>query len=204
MTHDHDMNRRRLIALIGGGLAGAVLPGAASAQQGRGKTSPASAEPRPAKPAAAAGPAAPGRKFFSASEFATLDEMAEAIIPADANSGGAKAAKVAEYIDARLGESLDLELRQSWRDDLAEINRLANGQFGKAFVAANAAERNRLLERLSRNERNPKEAGEHAFATIKWQVSFVYYKTKIGIHDELQYQGNVLLDEFLGLDPSKG
>ena len=94
-------------------------------------------------------------------------------------------------------------MQQSWRDDLAEINRLALEMFGKSFVAASPNERQRLLERISRNEKAPQSPGEHAFGTIKWQVSFVYYKTKIGIHDELKYQGNTILDAFVGYEPVK-
>ena len=100
-------------------------------------------------------------------------------------------------------ESLDTAMKQSWRDDLAEINRLSGLSFGKPFMSASVAERTRLLERISRNERNPKDPGDFAFGTIKWQVTFVYYKTKIGIHDDLKYQGNTILDEFVGADPGK-
>ena len=198
MFKDTDMNRRRLLALCRGAVGAALLPGMAGAQQKQAK--PAAAK-RPASEAVV--PAGAGRKFFTAQEFALLDEMAEAIIPADANSGGARAAKVAEFIDARLGESRDTEMRQSWRDDLAEIDSLSTAASGKSFVASTPAERTRLLERVSRNERAPKEPGEHAFGTIKWQVGFVYYKTKIGIHDELKYLGNTILDEFVGTDPAK-
>ena len=190
MFRDTEMNRRRYLALCGSVLGTAALSSTALAQQ-KGAT-PAKAQSSKA-PAAAA-----GRRFFTAQEFALVDELAEMIVPADEVSGGARAAKVAEYLDARLGESLDAEMKQSWRDDLAEINRLSNVSFGKSFLAGSPAERTRLLERISRNEKNPKEPGEHAFATLKWQVTFVYYKTRIGIHDDLKYRGNVIIDEFLG------
>ena len=127
MFKDTDMNRRRLLALCRGAVGAALLPGMAGAQQKQAK--PAAAK-RPASEAVV--PAGAGRKFFTAQEFALLDEMAEAIIPADANSGGARAAKVAEFIDARLGESRDTEMRQSWRDDLAEIDSLSAASSGKA------------------------------------------------------------------------
>ena len=199
MFKDTDMNRRRLLALCAGAVGAVAIMDGAAAQQKQGKQQAA------AKRAAAevTVPAGAGRKFFTVSEFNLIDELAEAIIPADEVSGGAKAAKVTEFIDVRLGESFDTEMRQSWRDDLAEIDRLSYGSSGKSFAASSPAERSRLLDRLSRNERNPKEAGEIAFGSIKWQVAFVYYKTRIGIHDELKYLGNTILGEFLGTDPSK-
>jgi hypothetical protein len=139
-------------------------------------------------------------KFLSARELAILDEVAELIIPADAQSGGARAARCAELIDAALAESIDPEWRKSWKDDLAEIDELALQMFGKAFLAASGAERQRLMERISRNEASPKESGEWAFGTIKWWVAEAYYSSRIGLHDELGYQGNVYIDEFIGTD----
>jgi hypothetical protein len=53
-----------------------------------------------------------------------------------------------------------------------------------------------------RNEKSPKENVDHSFVTIKWWVAEAYYTSKIGIHDELKYQGNVYMDEFVGTDVS--
>jgi hypothetical protein len=170
-----EISRRQ--AMIAAGLAAlaAALPAAARAQAAK-----------------SAAPAAVG-KFLTAREFAILDELAELIIPADAQSGGARAAKCALFIDAGLAESRDPAWRQSWKDDLAEIDDLNSS----------AAERQKLMDRISKNERDPKEAGESAFGTIKWWVCEAYYTSKIGIHDELQYQGNVYIGEFIGTDVSR-
>lgn len=199
-TQRRPVDRRRLMVLLLGG-AGMALGGEALAQQARGRKPTAPARPAASQPAGAT--AAAARSFFTPAEFSLADELAEMIVPADEVSGGARAAQVTQYLDARLAESLDSELRQSWRDDLAEINRLSAALFGKAFLAASPAQRQQLLDRISRNEGKPKEPAEFAFATIKWQVTFVYYKTRIGIHDDLKYLGNVLLDEFVGTDPSR-
>lgn len=193
------LNRRAALVLTGGVTAGTAL-GLVAPTTGLAQKA-AKAAVRASE--AAAGTGAPGLRFFSPSELQMLDELAEAIIPADDSSGGAKAAKVADAIDLKLGESLDSNMRQSWRDDLAEINRIAGGMFGRPFVRLSPSERERLLGRISRNESNPREPGEFAFGTIKWEVALHYYKSKIGIHDELKYQGNVLQDEFAGTDVSK-
>lgn len=187
------LDRRTLIAGSLATAAVAALPGVACAQ-----VSKAVARKAPAEPKAAA-----GRAFFTAREFATLDEIAEMIIPADEVSAGARDTGVAEYLDRRIGESLDPKWRQSWRDDLAEIDRLSNLMFGRRFVQASAEQRTRLLVSISQNEKNPQEAGEYAFGTIKWSVADAYYRTKVGIHDDLKYQGNVLLAEFEGTDVSR-
>ena len=49
--------------------------------------------------------APPKLRFLTAAEFATVDLVAETIIPADAHSPGARAARVADYIDLLLSES---------------------------------------------------------------------------------------------------
>lgn len=183
MSGGNDVTRRQ--AMIAAGLAAlaAALPEAVLAQA-----------PKP--PALVAG------KFLNAREFAILDEVAELIIPADTQSGGARAAKCALFIDAGLAESRDPAWRQSWKDDLAEIDSLSQEMFGKPFLNSSAAERQKLMNHISKNEKNPQESGEHAFGTIKWWVCEAYYTSKIGIHDELQYQGNVYIGEFLGADVS--
>lgn len=147
--------------------------------------------------------ALPRPVFFSLSEFALLDEFAEMLIPDDDVSKGARAAGVAWFLDQRLAESIDPEWRQSWHDDLAEIDRLSSAWFGRRFVDASHGQRTQLMSRISRNEADPRQAGEYAFGTIKWSVADVYYRTRIGIHDDLKYQGNVHQDEFSGTDVSK-
>jgi hypothetical protein len=153
--------------------------------------------------AAPANAAAPRLKFFTAKEYAILEELAELIIPADDVSGGARAAGVAAIIDTRLAESLDKNERQSWRDDLEELDGLCAELTGTPFLAASMEQKTRLLDHVSQNEREPSKDGEYAFGTIKWTVSDVYYRTRIGIHDDLKYQGNVMLDEFVGTDVAK-
>lgn len=145
----------------------------------------------------------PRLKFFSAAEFALLDEFAEMLIPEDNVSKGARAAKVAWTLDERLSESLDPEWLQSWHDDLAEIDRLSRKWYGRKFVDATQRQRTDLMTRISLNEDDPKQAGEYAFGTIKWSVADIYYRTRIGIHDDLNYQGNVYQDEFAGTDVSQ-
>ena len=147
--------------------------------------------------------ALPAGKFLDARELAILDEVAELIIPADDKSGGARAAKCAAYIDARLAESIDPLWRQSWKDDLAEIDEIATSMFGRSILEASPAERAKLMDRISKNERKPIENVEHSFGTIKWWVSEAYYTSQIGIQDELNYQGNSYIDEFIGTDVSR-
>lgn len=192
-----NLDRRALIVAALAAAAWAAVPGGGALAQVS-KVVARKSSKAPPEPKAAA-----GRAFFTAREFETLDEIAEMIIPADEVSLGARGTGVAAYLDQRIGESRDPNWRQSWRDDLAEIDRLSNEAFGKRFTQASAEQRTRLLISISHNEKNPQEAGEYAFGTIKWSVADAYYRTKVGIHDDLAYQGNVLLAEFAGTDVSR-
>src|SRR5256885_16222601 len=70
-------------------------------------------------------------KFFTAPEFALLDELADLIIPTDAHSPGARTAGVAAYIDFRLSESLEPE-QTKWRSGLAAVDVLSTELHGPA------------------------------------------------------------------------
>jgi hypothetical protein len=200
MSTPKHIDRRSVLAGAAATASLTLSPAGALAQKAR---APRAAPPTPRRSTTAAA-AGKGRHFFTTREYRILDELAEMIIPADAHSGGARAAKVAEHLDRLIAESIDEETRQSWRDDLAEFDDISRNRYGKGFLELSDRQRVRILEGVSRREANPKEAGEYAFGTIKWAVCDIYYRTRIGIHDELQYKGNVLQDEFAGFDAKKG
>ena len=136
-------------------------------------------------------------KFFTEDENKALIEMSERIIPADDHSPGAKAARVSEYIDLIVSVSPD-EVKKSWRDGLAAVNKKSRDMFGKEFAAASEGDQIKLLTEISRNERSPQTAEERFFRTVKSATIDGYYTSKIGIHDELKYKGNTYLKEFVG------
>ena len=141
--------------------------------------------------------------FFTRQELALADELAEMIIPADEHSPGARAAKVAAYIDARLAEAFDAKDRTTWRDGLKLIEQLSRQVNGKPFLDATAAQRLALLERIAANEGKPEKPEEHFFKELKSRVVDAYYTSEIGIRQELEYRGNTYQAEFSGVDVSK-
>jgi len=148
-----------------------------------------------AQPAAPAAPA-----FFTPEEFALVDELSELIIPTDDHTPGAKAAKVAAYIDARLAEAWDEKEKTTWRDGLKLVDRLAHERTGKSFLESPADDRIAVLTRMAEHEGKPQRPDEQFFAELKGRVVHAYYTSKIGIRDEMEYKGNGLLTEFVGFD----
>jgi hypothetical protein len=143
-------------------------------------------------------PGAPA--FFTADELALVDELSELIIPADDHSPGARAAKVAEYIDARLAEAWDEKDKTTWRNGLKLVDQLAHEKSGKTFMQSSPDERIAVLTRMAQHEGKPQSPPEVFFAELKERVVYAYYTSKVGIRQEMEYKGNGLLTEFEGFD----
>ena len=138
--------------------------------------------------------------FFTKEEFAVVDELTELIIPADDHSPGAREAQAAAYIDFRLSDSFDDQPRTLWRDGLKLIEQISQEMHGRSFLACTPEERVALLTRISQNESSPVKPEELFFRELKSRTARAYYTSKIGIHNEMEYKGNVSLKEFVGYD----
>ncbi|HLH03375.1 MAG TPA: gluconate 2-dehydrogenase subunit 3 family protein [Bryobacteraceae bacterium] len=161
---------------------------------------------------AAPDPGAP--LYFSKDEFALLDTLTELIIPADDHSPGAHAAGVAAYIDKSVAEAFLPEEKTSWRKGLAEVNRLSHSMHGKTFLAASQEQQSAVLKRMSTHEDTAEsdDADSHGrkrnlsqafFGQLKDTAIFAYYTSSIGIHQDIEYKGNVILEQFVGYMPDQ-
>jgi hypothetical protein len=139
-------------------------------------------------------------KFFTPAEFALLDELTEIIIPSDDHSPGARAAQVAAYIDARVAEAFDSKVRDDWRDGLKLVDEQSRKVNGHTFMDASPADRIAVLNHMAKKEKNPKAPDEVFFRELKHATAEAYYTSKIGIHQEMEYKGNVMLEEFVGYE----
>jgi len=148
----------------------------------------------------AAGGAAP--VFFSAGELEVVALLAERIIPADESSPGARAAGVAERIDAVL-EGASEEEKVGWREGLLALERLCRERFGKSLRDVGDLEHDALLTMLAENEGRPETPGEHFFVALKSKTVDAYYTSEIGLVKELRYQGNTYLQDFPGCTHEK-
>ena len=141
-------------------------------------------------------PATGAPRFFTAAEFAVVDELSDMIIPTDQQSGGARAAGVAAYIDARLAESFEPGPPAHWRAGLKAVEDLSRELHGKGFMESTPEQRLAVLTRMAATP-------EAFFREIKGSTIRAYYTSKIGIHDDQQYKGNgYQMGEFAGFDPA--
>ena len=140
-------------------------------------------------------------RFFTLAEFALVDEMSDMIIPTDAQSGGARAAGVAAFIDARLAEAFEKDEPLRWRAGIKAVEALSQEIHAKTFMASTPEQRLALLTRIAAAESDPKTDAEKFFGQIKGATIRAYYASKIGIHDDQRYKGNVIQPgEYAGYD----
>jgi hypothetical protein len=185
-SHGTDLSRRDLIKLG----AAATLAASCGIGESLAAQSPASAG------------AAAGRAFFTPEEFAMVDELSGLIIPTDEHSPGARAAKVAAYIDAQLAEAWEEKNRTDWREGLRLIEQRSHAINARPFMQSSADERLATLTRIAQNERKPQTPEEIFFVELKSRVVQAYYTSEIGIKQEMEYKGNSYLAEFVGVDVS--
>lgn len=123
-------------------------------------------------------------QFFTPEENALLEQLMEMVIPADAHSPGARAAQVNLFADLMVTASGEA-VRKQWRDGLQLIQEeAAQSSLTEALAKAAA------------HEEHPTTNLERFFAALKRMTVNGYYTSEIGIHQDLQYQGNRYLHQF--------
>lgn len=125
-------------------------------------------------------------RFFTQEENQLLDQLMEIIIPADAHSPGAHAAKVSLFADWMVSTS-DEAVQTKWRENLRLLRQ----------TAAHSSPVEALAE-AAKHESHPQTALGHFFVDLKQMTVNGYYTSAIGIHQDLEYQGNTYLAAFPG------
>jgi hypothetical protein len=143
-----------------------------------------------------------GPQALTRGQYALLDELTEILIPADDHSGGARAAGVAAFIDAMLAEEFDPSVKASFVTGLALVDGLAQQRHGRRFLALSPAEREAIVETLAEGEQDPKTDEARFFVILKERTVRGYYTSRLGIHDEMNYLGNTMQEDYSGIDVS--
>ena len=74
---------------------------------------------------------------------------------------------------------------------------------GSAFMQLTPEDREAVVTIMASEEAKPESVEGKFFNELKRRTSHFYYTSKVGIHDELEYKGNVLQEEYAGIDVSK-
>ena len=189
-------DRRQWLKTSAGVLGASLLPLPAVASE-----TPQSETPAPhAAPHSSVAESKSAGHFFTPSQHALVEELSETIIPADSHSGGAKAAKVADFIDQYLRETSDDNQKALWREGLHLIDLMSQHYTEKSFVDASPEERIAVFTVLSDHDQMTDLTEVRFYKDLKHLTVRGYYTSKIGIHDELEYKGNRIQQEFSGCD----
>ena len=137
---------------------------------------------------------------FTPEEHAFLEELTETIIPADSHSGGAKAARVADYIETTLRERPGTTGQSDFKEGLRLVELMSQHYCGKSFVASSSEEKIAVLTVLSKNIEMTELPEIRFFRDLRALTIQGYYTSKIGIHDDQDYKGNVAQLEFSGCE----
>ena len=122
-------------------------------------------------------------RFLTAPEHALLQDLMDIILPADAHSPGARAARTADFADWMLAHSA-AAVQRRWREDLKW-----------AAAQASAAE---AIAGVAVNESNPTTEAERFFVRLKSMTVDGFYTSEIGIQKDLAYVGNQYLVKYEG------
>jgi len=141
-------------------------------------------------------------KYFSATQYATLTALCDAILPKDARSGGAVEAGAPEFVDLLTSENEEFQLRLG--GGLMWLDSFCGDRYGNAFLGCAPAQRTEVLDAIAFRRNAKKDPtlsqGVAFFALLRNMTCDAYYTSKIGIED-LQYIGNTSLREFPGCPP---
>ena len=133
------------------------------------------------------------KSFFSPQQKAAVATLVDLLIPPDEVSPGAKAAKVEDYIDFRVANAPASE-QQAWAEGLRALNQLSRAHHGGDFTALPSSQQERLLAELAREETSPRTSAGRFFVRVKHATAEGFYTSKIGLIDDLKYQGNTYVD----------
>ena len=143
-------------------------------------------------------------RFFTADESAAVETLAELIIP-ETDTPGARAANVHQYIDwivSRAAEETvddsDAPLPAVMRDGLAWLDRRSAALYGRSFIEATSGDQTALLERLASDPAVEETAGVEFFRQTRRLTIHGYYRSEIGMREELGYAGKQYLTGFEG------
>ena len=144
-------------------------------------------------------------KFFPAHQYKTLQTLCQAIIPADADSGGAIEAGAPEFIDLLTSENTEYQVKLG--GGLMWLDGTCSDRYGKLYLDCSPQQQKEILDQIAyRNKAVMDERlnqGVEFFSFLRNMTSDGFFTSELGIK-YLGYVGNTFLKEFPGCPPVPG
>jgi hypothetical protein len=190
-----DVSRRDILKTLSWGAAGSVLqviPAQAAEYVHRMVASEKAKAPK----------AGYSPKFFAPAAYQTLGQLCQAIIPADADSGGAIEAGAPEFIDLITSENPEYQLQLG--GGLMWLDGTSIDRYGKSYLDCAPEQRDEILHRIAYRASAVTDPslgpGVEFFALLRSLTADAFFTSRIGI-DYLGYIGSQYLTEFKGCPP---
>jgi len=145
----------------------------------------------PAGTSSTAGETAATKFALSPAQMGMLDEVGETILPAT-KTPGAKAAKIGNFMNVMVRDCYTPADQQIFLTGLTKLDAASQKQIGKAFMAADPAQRTAVLTKLdaeqkefTKNQR--KDDPSHYFRMMKELTLLGYFTSEVGATQALRY-----------------
>ena len=144
-------------------------------------------------------------KYFEAHHYKTLRMLCDAILPADADAGGAIEAGAPEFIDLLTSENPSYQLQFGggfmWLDSACE------DRYGNVYADCTPAQQKEILDLIAYRKNADMDQGLtygiDFFSLLRNFTLDGFFTSKIGIQ-YLGYIGNTFLTDFPGCPPVPG
>lgn len=146
---------------------------------------------------------------FTPDRIAFLDEVGETILPKTSASGGAKDAKIGEFMKAIVTDCYEEADQHAFMDGFAKIDAASNQKYNKDFMKLDDKQKLELLSGIdqeakdyskTRKEGDPQS---HYFGLMKQLTLWGYFTSEVGSKEALRY--NPLPGKYQGcIDYKKG
>jgi len=141
-------------------------------------------------------------KYFSAQQYKTLQALCQAIIPPDAESGGAIEAGAPEFIDLLTSENKEYQLTLG--GGLMWLDETCLDRYGRVYLDCSPEQHDEILDKIAYRRNvivDPSlSQGVTFFSFLRNMTADGFFTSEIGIK-YLGYIGSAFLKEFPGCPP---
>jgi len=118
--------------------------------------------------------------FLSTDEFEFIDELSEIILPESPNSPGAKAAKVANFLDTYVLHCYDDLNKFNFQESLTILDNISKTKFKQAFKMLSTDQKLQYVSMME-NDKNPN------YLKCKQLILFGFFTSEIGNTEARRY-----------------